>query len=133
MNKYNDIIDMPHYTSKKYPRMSIKSRSSQFAPFNALTGFDDMIYETALVTLDKKSLTDDEKIILSEKLRYIENNLLNKANIKFVYFSHDKNKKDRKYIEKTGVVRKIDLYSRIVIFTDKTNVNMDDIIQIDIE
>ena len=36
MEKYKDIINMPHHVSKKHTRMSLEERSAQFAPFAAL-------------------------------------------------------------------------------------------------
>ena len=47
MEKYNDIINLPHHVSKKHPQMSMWSRAAQFAPFAALTGYDNAISETA--------------------------------------------------------------------------------------
>lgn len=46
MNKYEDIINLPHHISKTHPQMSIEQRAAQFAPFAALTGFEDEIAET---------------------------------------------------------------------------------------
>ena len=43
MDKYADIINLPHPTSKRHPRMSILERAAQFAPFAALTGYGDVI------------------------------------------------------------------------------------------
>lgn len=43
---YGDIIDMPHHQSKTHPHMSLYDRAAQFAPFAALTGFEEMIGET---------------------------------------------------------------------------------------
>ena len=37
-HKYDDIINLPHPTSKKHPRMSLYARAAQFSPFAALTG-----------------------------------------------------------------------------------------------
>ena len=47
MDNYDDIINLPHYEPKHHPRMSMWNRAAQFAPFAALTGFDDAIKETA--------------------------------------------------------------------------------------
>jgi hypothetical protein len=47
MDKYADIIDLPHPTSKRHPRMSMLERAAQFAPFAALTGFGDVIDNTS--------------------------------------------------------------------------------------
>lgn len=46
---YEDIIDLPHPDPDpvKHPRMSAKERAAQFAPFRALTGFDEAVEETA--------------------------------------------------------------------------------------
>ena len=45
--KYADIIDMPHHVSEKHSQMSMWNRAAQFAPFAALTGYDNVITETA--------------------------------------------------------------------------------------
>lgn len=43
---YEDIIDHPHYQSKTRPHMSLRNRAAQFAPFAALSGYDEAIKET---------------------------------------------------------------------------------------
>ena len=50
MGKYDDIINLPHYEPKHHPRMSMYSRAAQFAPFAALTGYDEQVKETARLT-----------------------------------------------------------------------------------
>ena len=52
-NKYDDIINLPHHVSTKHPQMSLEARSAQFAPFAALTGYDEMIQETVRITSEK--------------------------------------------------------------------------------
>ena len=46
-NQYDEIINLPHHVSKKHPQMSMYARAAQFAPFAALTGYDDIIEEAA--------------------------------------------------------------------------------------
>jgi len=41
--EYADIIDLPHHVSKRHPQMSMWNRAAQFAPFAALTGYEDAI------------------------------------------------------------------------------------------
>ena len=53
MNNYDDIINLPHHVSKKHPRMSLEARSAQFAPFAALTGYDEVIEETTRLSEQK--------------------------------------------------------------------------------
>ena len=44
---YDDIINLPHHVSKRHRPMSMLNRAAQFAPFSALTGYNDAIDETA--------------------------------------------------------------------------------------
>lgn len=46
IEKYKDIIDLPHHTSAVHKPMSMMNRAAQFAPFAALTGHDDAIRAT---------------------------------------------------------------------------------------
>ena len=52
-DKYDDIINLPHYEPKYHPRMSQYQRAVQFAPFSALTGYEDAINEESRIT-DKR-------------------------------------------------------------------------------
>ena len=45
MSDYDDIINLPHHVSKRHPQMSMWNRAAQFAPFAALTGYEDAIKE----------------------------------------------------------------------------------------
>lgn len=45
MAHYDDIINLPHHVSKCHPQMSMWNRAAQFAPFSALTGYEDAIKE----------------------------------------------------------------------------------------
>ena len=47
MDNYDDIINLPHHVSKRHPQMSMWNRAAQFAPFAALTGYEDAIRDTA--------------------------------------------------------------------------------------
>lgn len=41
--EYEDIINMPHHVSKNHPQMSLMQRAAQFAPFAALSGYEEAI------------------------------------------------------------------------------------------
>ena len=58
IDKYNDIINLPHHQSATRPKMSNYDRAAQFSPFAALKGYEDKIDEAARVV--------DEKIELDE-------------------------------------------------------------------
>ena len=63
MDTYADIIDHPHYQSKKRPHMPMLKRAAQFAPFSALTGFEEAIDDTAKQQIDEQMLLDMYKEI----------------------------------------------------------------------
>ena len=46
-DRYDDIINLPHHRSCTRPHMSMHNRAAQFMPFAALTGYDDIIKQTA--------------------------------------------------------------------------------------
>ena len=45
MDKYADIINLPHHVSKRRPQMEIINRAAQFSPFAALKGYEEAIEE----------------------------------------------------------------------------------------
>lgn len=47
MNKYDSIINLPHYEPKRHARMPMENRAAQFAPFSALEGHDEALRATA--------------------------------------------------------------------------------------
>ena len=127
---YDDIINLPHYISKKHPQMSIEARSAQFAPFSALTGYDEAIKETARLTDKRIEIDDGLKIILNNKLQYVLENLKLKPEMIFTYFVYDDKKIGGKYVEKIGVVKKIDMVEQYVMLIDKTKIPILEIINI---
>lgn len=64
---YDDIIDLPHPTSRNHPRMSLHDRAAQFSPFAALTGYDAVIREAARLAEEKQELGDDAAACLDEQ------------------------------------------------------------------
>ena len=68
-HSYDDIINMQHHVSKKHPPMSLYARSAQFAPFAALTGYEDAVKETARQTSEKIDI-DEEIYDLIIKYNY---------------------------------------------------------------
>ena len=130
-DKYNDIINLPHYQSKKRPHMSIYDRAAQFSPFSALTGHDEAIKETARLTDKKIELDETTKIQLNEKFNYIMEHIYNQPEITVTYFIPDSLKSGGMYVDYTGCVKKYDYLNRILYFTDNTEIKVDDIIEIE--
>lgn len=129
-NNYEDIIDIPHHTSSKHPRMTIEARSAQFAPFSALTGYNEAVKETARVTEEKIEIDDGLKIVINNKLQIINNNIKDNPKVSITYFIKDKNKEGGEYITIRGTIKKLDSIKELVILEDKTIIPIKDIINI---
>lgn len=130
IDEYDDIINLPHYVSKKYKQMDISARAAQFAPFAALTGHEEAVRETERLTEKEKILDDNYKSLLDEKIALIENNIGNEPLVSITYFIRDLKKDGGKYVTITDNIRKIDTIERIIILKNKTKINFHDIIDI---
>ena len=130
MNKYDDIINLPHYESKTRKRMSLEARSAQFSPFAALTGYDDKVKETARRTDKRIELSDEEYNIINTKLQIIKEHIKEQPEINFVIFVKDKLKDGGKYEEVNGKVRVIDEVNEEIILVDKRKILLKNIYDI---
>lgn len=130
MGKYDDIIDLPHHISKKHPQMSLEARAAQFAPFAALTGYDDAVKETARLTNERIDLDDEAKMMLDAILQIIREQLSEKPLVTITYFVPDAKKDGGKYITTNGNVKKIDDYKHLIILDNSLEIPIDEIIDI---
>lgn len=131
-NKYEGIINLPHHVSNKHPKMTLEARAAQFAPFAALTGYDDEIKETARLTNERIELDDEVKNFLNNKIRIILEQISTRPVITFTYFIPDLQKEGGKYVTVTGIVKKINEYKKMIILEDKTEISIKEIINIQI-
>ena len=129
-DNYEDIINLPHHTSKKHPRMSLEARSAQFAPFAALTGYDEVLIETARLTNERIEIDETIKVIIDSKLQIIKEHIKEMPLITFMYFVPDLKKDGGKYVTVTGNVKKIDEYRNGIVLENKTEIPIDEIIDI---
>lgn len=133
MGKYDDIINLPHHVSEARPRMPRTMRAAQFAPFAALTGYDDEIKETARITDSKAEVDEYVKSELNRKLVMLKERASENPEAQITYFIADEKKSGGKYITVSVKIRKIDEYTRLVITADERKIPIDDIYEIETE
>ena len=133
MGQYDDIINLDRPISKKHRPMPIENRAPQFAPFAALTGYDDVVEETARLTDRRIELSEEEKVKLDEKIAEILAISEDKLTIMVRYFVKDQNKEGGEYVSKTGVLKKIDSTGRVIIFKDGTVIALEDVFDVEIQ
>lgn len=126
---YDDIIDLPHHVSKTHPHMPVSDRAAQFAPFAALTGYDDAIRETARLTDEKIELDEECKAVLNAKLLLLQEHLKEQPAAAITYFRPDEKKAGGAYVTVSGNIKKIDTYERVIVLDNGTKVPMDDIVE----
>lgn len=130
-HRYDDIIDLPHHVSKTHKHMSNLDRAAQFAPFAALSGHEEAVKETARLTDERMILDESQIAILDQRLQIISDQLDLKQPISITYFKPDMKKNGGAYITVNKVIKKIDTYENVIVFEDKTKININDIYFID--
>lgn len=133
MEKYEDIIHLPHHVSSKRPQMPMIDRAAQFSPFAALTGYDDAISETGRLTDKKIDLSEEEKEVLDRKQQLLLEKLDKRPALTVTYFVPDAKKSGGAYVTKSGNLKKIDAIERWMQLTDGTKIPLDDVADIESE
>lgn len=131
--EYADIINRVrpiHRADKfsyKHPRMSSERRAKIFAPFAALSGYDDALADKEGIYDIKRALTDDECFDLDCKIAAIyekcSNSILARENgveVRILYFEpFDEEKLRGRYKELSGLVTKVRPDKEIIMVLDR--------------
>jgi hypothetical protein len=133
MNRYEDILHLPHHVSTVHPQMARADRAAQFAPFAALTGHGAAIRETARLTDAQEELDEDVRLVLDEKLQYLLEHLAGRPVITVTFFRTDEKKAGGSYESVTGIIRRIDLTARKILMEDGSGISLDAVTDIDSE
>ena len=128
--KYDDIINLPHPTSKRFPRMPLAERAAQFSPFAALTGYDAVIRETARLTGSRVELDECRRQELDAALRDLSARLGSRPEVLVTFFRKDSRKEGGEYVHVSGRLRKIDPFTRTLLLEDGTVIPVDDILEL---
>lgn len=129
MSRYDDIINLSRPESS-HPKRPMPARAGQFASFKSLHGYEDDIKEQGRYVDKKIDITEDKKESLDEILNTIRSNLSSKVRVK--YFKKDLYKDGGKYLYKVGLIKKINEINKKIVFDDKEEINLNDIIDINI-
>lgn len=127
---YDDILHLPHPTSKRHPRMPIADRAAQFSPFAALTGHGAAIEETARVTDRRIELDEDAKEQLDQTLQLLLERIDEQPEITVTWFSPDKKKAGGQYHTATGKLKRIDSREGRLTLTDGNQISLEDLLEI---
>lgn len=128
--KYDDIIMLPHPEPRNHPRMSMRDRAAQFAPFSALTGHSAAIAEAGRLTGERIELDESEIAQVDAELQRLQGMLSSKPTVSVTYFQPDEKKDGGSYQTLFGIVRKIDRAAGSLSFSDRREISIDAVIEI---
>lgn len=131
ISQYSDIISLEPPVSAARRRMSRHDRAAQFSPFAALTGYEDVLSETARLTDERAELSEDEQAALNARLLILEENISERPEAVITFFVPDGRKRGGEYRTESGAVKRIDEAEMTVIFADGRQIPIADIYRID--
>ena len=124
---YDDIIHLPHPTSKKHPRMSMEQRAAQFSPFAALTGFGGVIQETGRLTDRRVELGESDRAELERTLNFLDSQEEEHPLVQVTYFLPDERKEGGSYVTVTGRLKRIDQVEGTLLLQENLRIPIKDI------
>ena len=133
MRSYDDIIHLPHHVSGKHPRMSMHDRAAQFAPFSALTGFEEVIAEAARLTAQPVELSEDAGKELDERLALLAARTDAPgalASVELTWFEPDGIKLGGEYLTRLVSVRRVDRTYRLLELEDRSLIELEQILEL---
>ena len=127
------MIDLPHPTSKKHPRMSIRDRAAIFSPFAALSGHGAAIAETARLTDPRMELDEDTKAELDRRQAMLLEHIEEQPEVTVTWFQPDERKEGGAYLTVTGRLKKLDKIRRVLVLTDGTKILLANVVELESE
>ena len=123
-------INLPHHISAKQPHMPAADRAAQFAPFAALTGYGEVIKETARLTDRRAELDEDTRAMLDLKQQILAGRITEQPEVSVVWFCPDRQKDGGQYVTTAGRLKKVDNIGRVLRLADGTAIPLDDVLEL---
>ena len=130
MSAYEDILYCSRPVSVRHARMTLLDRAAQFSSFAALTGYEEVIEETGRRTDSCVELSESVIAGLDRKLIALSERIALRPTVSVIYFQPDARKEGGSYQTKTGSLKAIDAIFRRLLFTDRTEIPFDRIMDI---
>lgn len=121
-----ELYTMPHPEPGQHKRMSLHNRASQFAPFAALTGYDEQIAETARTTDAPTCMAEDLREEIEQKLQLLFFSSARPEQAEITYFVPDLFKNGGRYVTVRGKITAANPQRRIITL-ENIEISIDDI------
>ena len=128
MTEYQDMVTRPHPDPKYHTRMPLENRAAQFAPFAALTGYEEAVEEAHRLTDHRPELSEEEKDALDRALQQALEEIERPVTI--TRFIPDARKEGGRIVTKKGQIRRLDAYHRRLVFEDGDKIPMSEVLEL---
>lgn len=128
--RYQHLLEHPHHVSGKHTPMKQEERAAQFGAFQALTGYEEEIAETARLVNAVPQLTEDQQAALNDVFRQLLQ--LDQPLIALTYFVPDISKNGGAYLQCIGHFRFLDMAERRLKLVEGIAVSLDEICGIEL-
>ena len=127
MKGYDDLIALPHPKSDWRLPMPMRNRAAQFAPFAALTGYDEAVQEAGRRTEGRIELSEDEAEKLNRRLCWLRDHVKDAPKVTVSWFVPDAVKDGGAYRTVTDHVTAWKAHRRVLVLKSGIAVPVEEI------
>ena len=132
MNSDRDLLSCARPRTECRAPMPMKNRAAQFAPFAALTGYDDAVRETERLTDRRPEISEDRAEILDRRLRWLRDLPDRKPEVTVTWFVPDIRKDGGACRTKTCRVKRLDTQHSVLQLEDSECIPISEICDLQI-
>lgn len=130
MLRDQELLEMERPVSAHHAPMRRCDRAAQFAPFAALSGFDETVQEAGRLTQAQIELAENEREALNDALVRLAARLPEQPEVRLTYFQPDAKKSGGTYRTILTRVRRLDANAQVLVLTDGTRIPFDALLSI---
>ena len=130
MLRDQELLEMERPVSARHAPMRRCDRAAQFAPFAALSGFDETVQEAGRLTQAQIELAENEREALNDALVRLAARLPEQPEVRLTFFQPDAKKSGGTYRTILTRVRRLDANAQVLVLTDGTRIPFDALLSI---
>ena len=130
MLRDQELLEMERPVSARHAPMRRCDRAAQFAPFAALSGFDETVQEAGRLTQAQIELAENEREALNDALVRLAARRPEQPEVRLTYFQPDAKKSGGTYRTILTRVRRLDANAQVLVLTDGTRIPFDALLSI---
>ena len=130
MLRDQELLERVRPVSARHAPMRRCDRAAQFAPFAALSGFDETVQEAGRLTQAQIELAENEREALNDALVRLAARLPEQPEVRLTYFQPDAKKSGGTYRTILTRVRRLDANAQVLVLTDGTRIPFDALLSI---